>query len=122
MGYWICPHEDYCGEMLKIATNTAQEFRGTVTKIGVCTFSIQFGVNHGPTDVLMLEFDDVVDVEVAYALGDRYVNSIGKLDGNPEGKTIVAEFPRTIYISVLASLLRNGSFKFSYWTVDKDPK
>lgn len=49
------------------------------------------------------------------------MNSISKIDERPEGKSIIAEFPRNLYVTVLASTVRSGSFKLTFWGQDNNP-
>lgn len=75
----------------------------------------------GPLDVLKVEIEFAENVEIVYGVGDTYTNAYSKIDSEALGKTIVAEFPRTLFVTVMADVQKAGSFGFIYWTTDDSP-
>jgi hypothetical protein len=59
LSYWLCPHEEYCGDRVQVASFTEQVVEGSVQSVQMCTFIFVHGVNSGPTDVMRLEFTSI---------------------------------------------------------------
>ena len=54
----------------------------------MCAYEIRFSLDAGHLDILKFQIETAKDTQLAFAIGTKYENAVGKMLNYPEGTVI----------------------------------
>lgn len=124
MEYFVCPKEIFCGQALYVAQAESQYLEINTELFNerrMCSYEIRFSLDAGHLDILNLQITNAASTQLAFAIGTKFENAVGKILNYPEGTIIKVRYPYRVFVTFMHAdwAVEAGNFAFKYWFLDQ---